>query len=291
MLLRPVPDPSGRPGCPLDICEGNGWVLQEDGTAAPCACRERRIGKAMSRGMGTGIPKIFRGVSFDRKPICDMDPWIVSPTRRFAESIGENVEDGRGLWFYGDVGTGKTSLAMLVASRALDDGRSVAVYSVPRLLTELRASYDADSRESFFSLFKRLTSVDLLILDDLGSERQTEWVLEQLYSIVNERWQDQRSVIVTSNIPKQETPVGALRKQIAELERRRDQQASAREIADVVGRLENVVRQLTALDSKPDGDPFETIRAQVGDRTVSRLSEMCEPLPVMGTDLRRTSTG
>jgi DNA replication protein DnaC len=295
MPLRPVPAPSGRdgdqPDCPLGICEGNGWVLQEDGTAAPCACRERRIGKAMSRGMGTGIPKIFRGVSFDRKPICDMDPWIVSPIRRFTESIGENVENGRGLWFYGDVGTGKTSLAMLIAGRALDEGWSVAVYSVPRLLTELRASYDADSRESFFSLFKRLTTVDLLVLDDLGSERQTEWVLEQLYSIVNERWQDQRSVIVTSNIPKAETPVGALRKQIAELQKRSDQHSSARELADVVGRLENVVRQLTALDSKPDGDPFETIRGQVGDRTVSRLSEMCEPLPVMGTDLRRTSAG
>jgi DNA replication protein DnaC len=294
MPLRPVPDPAGRDGvgadCPLGVCEGNGWILQEDGTATPCACREQRIGRAMSRGMGTGIPKMFRGVSFDRKPICDMDPWILTPVRRFTEGIGQNVEDGRGLWFYGDVGTGKTSLAMLVAGRALDEGWSVAVYSVPRLLTELRASYDDDSRESFFSLFKRLTSVDLLVLDDLGSERQTEWVLEQLYSIVNERWQDKRSVIVTSNIPKVETPVGALRKQIAELEKRRDQ-GSLREIAEVVGRLENVVRQLSALDSKPDGDPFETIRGQVGSRTVSRLSEMCEPLPIMGTDLRRTSAG
>jgi DNA replication protein DnaC len=295
MPLRPVPDPSGRDDirsdCPLGICEGNGWLLQEDGTATPCACREQRIGKALSRGMGTGIPKIFRGVSFDRKPIFDMDPWILTPIRRFTENLGENIENGRGLWFYGDVGTGKTSLAMLVAGRALDEGLSVAVYSVPRLLTELRASYDADSRESFFSLFKRLSSVDLLVLDDLGSERQTEWVLEQLYSIVNERWQDQQSVIVTSNIPKVETPVGALRKQIEELEKRRDQQGTIREISEVVGRLESVVRRLAALDAKPDGDPFETIRAQVGDRTVSRLSEMCEPLPIMGTDLRRTSAG
>lgn len=294
-MLRPVPDPAerdpNRTTCPLGICEGNGWILQEDNTTIECDCRERQIGKAIARGMGTGIPKLFQGVSFDRKPICDMDPWIITPVRRFTERIGENLENGRGLWFYGDVGTGKTSLAMLVANRALNEGWSVAVYSVPRLLTELRASYDADSRESFFSLFKRLSSVDLLVLDDLGSERQTEWVLEQLYSIVNERWQDQRSVLVTSNIPKVETPIGALRKQIAELEKRQDQRSSAREIAETVGRLENVVRQLTALDSKPDGDPFEAIRTQVGNRTISRLSEMCEPLPIMGTDLRRTSAG
>lgn len=294
-MLRPVPNPAGDDSahakCPLGVCEGNGWVLLDDDTAAPCACREQRIGKAMSRGMGTGVPRMFRGVSFDRKPICDMDPWIITPVRRFTESIEENVGNGRGLWFYGDVGTGKTSLAMLVAGRALNYGASVAVYSVPRLLGELRASYDADSRESFFSLFRRLTSVDLLVLDDLGSERQTEWVLEQLYSIVNERWQDQRSVIVTSNIPKVETPVGALTRQITELEKRQAQQESVRELAEVVGRLEKVVHQLAALDSAPDGDPFETIRAQVGNRTVSRLSEMCEPLPIMGVDLRRTSAG
>ncbi len=49
-------------------------------------------------------------------------------------------------------------------------------------------------------LFRRLCSVDLLHLDDLGAERRTEWVLEQLYSIVNERWQDERSIVVTTNL-------------------------------------------------------------------------------------------
>ena len=49
-------------------------------------------------------------------------------------------------------------------------------------------------------LFRRLASVDLLQLDDLGAEKRTEWVLEQFYSIVNERWQDQRAIVVTTNI-------------------------------------------------------------------------------------------
>ena len=49
-------------------------------------------------------------------------------------------------------------------------------------------------------LFRRLCAVDLLHLDDLGAERRTEWVLEQLYSIVNERWQDQRAIVVTTNL-------------------------------------------------------------------------------------------
>ena len=60
-------------------------------------------------------------------------------------------------------------------------------------------------------LFQRLCTVDLLVLDDLGAEKQTEWVLEQLYSIVNERWQDRRSIVVTTNVPEPD-PEAPLRK-------------------------------------------------------------------------------
>ena len=204
-MLRPVPDRRGGPDdergdCPLGICEGNGWVLQEDGEAVPCDCRERRIGKAISRGMGTGIPKKFRGVSFDRKPIADLDPFVLRPVRAFVENVERNVEAGRGMWFMGDIGTGKTSLAMLVSLAAEKAGKSVAVYPVTRLLSEIKDTYDSTSTGSYMSLFRRLCSVDVLHLDDLGVEKRTEWVLEQLYSIVNERWQDERSIVVTSNI-------------------------------------------------------------------------------------------
>ncbi len=154
----------------------------------------------VSRGLGSGIPKRFRGVWFDRKPICDLDPLVIRHVRRFVDDLDRNLDAGRGLWFYGDVGTGKTSLAMLVSKAAQDAGRSVAIYSVPRLLAEIKETYDRGSGDSYMGLFRRLCSVDLLHLDDLGAERTTEWVLEQLYSIVNERWQDQRSIVVTTNL-------------------------------------------------------------------------------------------
>ncbi len=177
MALRPVPaDPGDDPdergrSCPVGICDGSTWILREDGTAAPCACQERRIGQSLSRGMGSGIPRRFRGVSFDRKPICDLDPMIIRHIRGFVSDLDAQLENGRGLWFYGEVGTGKTALAMLVARTAHEAGHSVAIYSVPRLLAELRASYDAEGRGSFIALFQRLCSVDLLVLDDLGAER------------------------------------------------------------------------------------------------------------------------
>jgi len=203
--LRPVPPPDDSAPeeqlCPLGQCDGSGWLYEEEADASrPCACRERRVSKAISHRMGSGIPKRFRGLSFERKPVCDLEPSTVRHVRRFVGGIDDNIDAGRGLWFYGDVGTGKTSLAMLVSKAALEAGRSVAIYSVPRLLAEIKDTYDRDSGDSYMQLFRRLCAVDLLHLDDLGAERSTEWVLEQLYSIVNERWQNQRSIVVTTNL-------------------------------------------------------------------------------------------
>jgi DNA replication protein DnaC len=241
-VLRPVPeraDPAAQrdAACLLGLCDGSGWLLDDETNAArPCECRERRVKGAVSGRMGTGIPKRFRGVSFERKPVCDLDPTVLREVRAFVAKIEERIDAGEGLWFYGDVGTGKTSLAMLVSKAALEAGRSVAIYSVPRLLAEIKATYDRDSDDSYMQLFRRLCSVDLLHLDDLGAERTTDWVLEQLYSIVNERWQERRSIIVTTNLT-----------------------------------------------------DLEELREQLGARTVSRLSEICdEAIPIMGPDLRRT---
>jgi DNA replication protein DnaC len=139
-------------------------------------------------------------VSFERQPVADMDPYVVQRVRQFVRRVEKNLDEGRGLWFFGDVGTGKTSLAMIVSKAALEAGRSVAIYSVPRLLADIKETYEADADRSYAELFRRLCEVDLLHLDDLGAEKRTEWVLEQLYSIVNERWQNERSIVVTTNL-------------------------------------------------------------------------------------------
>ena len=160
--------------------------------------------------MGSGIPKRFRGVSFERKPICDLNPGLVTEVRRWVGQIDEHLDAGHGFWFFGDVGTGKTSLAMLISKAAQEANRSVAIYSVPTLLAEIKETYNRDSGDSYMQLFRRLCAVDLLHLDDLGAEKSSEWVLEQLYAIVNERWQERQSIVVTTNI----SDLDALREQI-----------------------------------------------------------------------------
>lgn len=188
--------------CPEHRCDGSGWLVEEEtNTARPCGCREQRINRVRNRQIGTGIPRRFRGVSFERKPLCDLDPHVLREVRDFVEHIEQRLDSGAGLWFQGDHGTGKTSLAMLVSRTALQRGRSVAIYSLPRLLADIRETYGEGARSSYMQLFQELCTVDLLHIDDLGAEHRTDWVLEQLYSIVNERWQDERSIVVTTNRP------------------------------------------------------------------------------------------
>lgn len=160
--------------------------------------------------MGTGIPKRFRGVAFDRNPVRDLDPMVLREVRAFVDRVDHRLAAGEGIWFQGDVGTGKTSLAMLISQAALSAGRSVAIYSVPRLLADIKETFEERNGSSYSDLFRRLCDVDLLHLDDLGAERRTEWVLEQLYSIVNERWQSERSIVVTTNL----TDLDDLREQV-----------------------------------------------------------------------------
>ena len=221
------------PICEVGVCDGSGWIEVDELSAKPCECRALKAKRKQSRKLGTGIPKRFRGVGFDRQPIADMDSALVREIRLFVRDIGAKLDDGKGLWLFGDVGTGKTSLAMLVSKAALEAGRSAAIYSMPRLLSDIKETYEDRSDTSYMQLFERLVGVDLLHIDDLGAEKRTEWVLEQLYSIINERWQEQRSVIVTTNL------------------------------IDV-----------------------DELRDQIGPRTVSRLHEMCDLIPIMGRDRR-----
>ncbi|MGI8413134.1 MAG: ATP-binding protein [Solirubrobacteraceae bacterium] len=218
--------------CPHDLCDGRGLRYDEQSnTEYDCRCRRQLIAAAKARNLSAVIPRRYRDAAFERPPVNEIEPQIVAATRRFADRIDEQLDAGRGLWFMGPVGTGKTTLAMLASKAALKAGRSVAIYSLPRLLNEIRDTHRAE--RSHVALLDRLTAVDLLHIDDVGAERSNEWVLEELYSIVNARYEDERSIVITTNI----------------LDR------------------EALCEQITA-------------------RTVSRLTEMCDELPLLGHDRR-----
>jgi DNA replication protein DnaC len=218
--------------CVLGVCDGTGFVYDEEtNTAYACRCRPQIVARAKARSLSAVIPKLYRDVAFERPPVTEIEPGVVTAVRRYADSIDERLDAGRGLWFMGPVGTGKTTLAMLVSKAAISAGRSVAIYSLPRLLNEIRETHRFE--RSHVDLLDRLTAVDLLHIDDVGAERSTDWVLEELYSIVNARYQDGRSVVITTNI----------------------------------------------MDR-------DALCEQITERTVSRLTEMCDEIPLRGHDHR-----
>ncbi|MDP2710909.1 MAG: ATP-binding protein [Solirubrobacteraceae bacterium] len=228
-----TPLPVAEDRCPFDLCDGSGFVVDDaTNSASDCRCRAQRVSRSRARSLSGVIPRKYRGVSFDRPPVTEIAAPITAAVKRFVNRIDDNLDSGRGLWFFGSVGTGKTTLAMLVSRHALEAGRSVAIYSLPRLLAEIRTTFDDDRGTSYVDLLDRLTQVDLLHIDDVGAEKTSPWVLEQLYAIVNARYEDERSVIITTNL----------------------------ERADLA--------------------------EQINERTVSRLEEMCEVLPLWGADGR-----
>ncbi len=189
-------------GCPFETCDGSGFVIDEaTNTASDCRCRSGRIARLRTAGLEGRVPKRYRGVSFDRPPVPEIArvaPDVVQEVRRYVRNVEENLDAGQGLWLMGDVGTGKTTLAMIVSKAALDAGRSVAIYSLPRLLNLIRGAIETDA--GMVGFLEQLAAVDLLHIDDLGAENTTDWVLEQLYSIVNTRYEDERAMIVTTNL-------------------------------------------------------------------------------------------
>jgi DNA replication protein DnaC len=231
--------------CPDGRCDGSGFLFDEEARQArPCSCRPARLARKRAAALEGRIPRRYREVSLEREPLISIEranPHVVREVRQYVRTIGEQLDAGRGLWFTGDVGTGKTTLAMLISKAAMEADRTVAIYSLPRLLALLRDTYADDAEYSLNELIDRLSAVDLLHIDDVGAEQTSAWVLEQLYTIVNCRYEDGRAILLTTNL---------------------------------------VTKA---------GD--QALREQIGDRTVSRLYEICgETKPMYGADQRLETT-
>ena len=146
--------------CPLGVCDGSGWIEDSDDTArglrlpraprrpgphawasGPCCRPSTRASASIARRSPT-----WRATRRAR--------GVVEAVRAYVDELDGKLAEGRGLWLEGDVGTGKTTLAMLVSKRAIEAGHSVAIYSLPRLLARIRRTYDGDAGElSYLEFF------------------------------------------------------------------------------------------------------------------------------------------
>jgi DNA replication protein DnaC len=161
--------------------------------------RDARVATLRNR---SGLSKRMRGYTF-----ANFKPYFSPSAARAAEKVEnylksweENREFGKGLYFCGGVGTGKTHLAVAVMNELMQRKRVPSLFvTVPEFLDNLREAYMIPGRD-LDEWMDTVKNADLLVLDDLGSERPTEWVRERLFVIVNHRYREALPTLFTSNI-------------------------------------------------------------------------------------------
>ena len=123
---------------------------------------------------------------------------VYQSLKNYSEKLVNEVER-KGLILVGNNGVGKTHLACSIANELIKNGIPIIYGTLINLLAELKNTYDVDNNISEMEIIKLYEKVDLLIIDDLGKEKPSEWGLEKLFTIINSRYESNLPVIITTN--------------------------------------------------------------------------------------------
>lgn len=121
---------------------------------------------------------------------------LMEKARAYVEHWAEAFRDNTGLLLFGDVGTGKSFFAGCIANALLDRDVPVLMTNFPTILNRLTGMFAEDRAEFIGSL----DAYDLLIIDDLGVERSTEYAMEQMFYVVDSRYRSRKPMIITTNL-------------------------------------------------------------------------------------------
>lgn len=139
------------------------------------------------------IPAAYKTMTFANYRRHERNEKAVTYARQVAAGI-----EKQGMFLTGSTGTGKTHLAIAVLQEWMRNGHTGAFYTVPELMLQMRRLIDENKAEAEY--IDRLTAVEMLVLDDLGAEKDSEWVLERLFMIINNRHIHGRITVITSNL-------------------------------------------------------------------------------------------
>lgn len=178
-----------REYCPCP--DGSGLELRIRQMQAEATASYRNANVTAAWG-NVGIPSRFLD--------CTLDSFLArSPGNgELVEQLVDWAATDRWLVLYGLVGRGKTGIAAALARSMVDAGAGLLFRRVPDLLDRLKASYNGDGRE--MELLAALYAVDVLVLDDVGTDRPTDWTIERLFRIINERYDERKRTIITTNL-------------------------------------------------------------------------------------------
>ena len=137
----------------------------------------------------------LKEVSFSNYKESDDNKKVLGIAKRYVEKFDEMYEKGQGILFWGDVGTGKSYTAAAIANELLNRQISVIMTSFIKLLKET-SNLDLDQG----AYIDKLNRAKLLIIDDLGAERGTDYALEKVYDIIDSRYRTGKPIILTTNL-------------------------------------------------------------------------------------------
>ena len=127
---------------------------------------------------------------------CDASQENAVYAKRYVEHFSEMVQTGQGLLFWGNVGTGKTFLAGCIANALLEQKIPVLMTSFPKILNALGGLYSSERNEYLASL----NHYTLLVIDDMGIERESQYTAETIYTVIDERYKSGKPFIITTNL-------------------------------------------------------------------------------------------
>jgi DNA replication protein DnaC len=190
--------------CPL--CGGTGWKIVERAGlsgAERCSCSEATL--AHARKESAGIPPNYEHASLENFNIEHDNPGATGlraayvKVKRFVKDFP--AADHPGLLLIGETGAGKTHLAVAAMKQLLQRGHECIFFDYQNLLDRIRAGYDAASGAADREAYRTALEAEVLLLDDLGSHRTTEWVEDTVTSIITYRCNNRKPLIATTNLP------------------------------------------------------------------------------------------
>ncbi len=240
------------------ICGGLGLVevMSATGVWVTRACECQQAEREQRRLAAAHIPERYRECTLD-----GFDPAFpgadaslreaLLTARRYVDAYPVDTA-GKGLLFTGSIGVGKTHLAVGVLRRLVQERGVKGLFCDYReLLKNIQNSYNPQVNTTELELLKPIFAADVLVLDDLGAQKPNEWVWDTVALILNTRYNDRQSTIITTNYP--DLPSAGAGMSNAE--------RAARE---------------------------QTLGDRIGDRMRSRLSEMCVRVEMRGNDFRQS---
>src|SRR6202166_3844487 len=253
------------------LCKGTGWKLvpRKDGAAGQmavaCECgMEERAEKVMERAR---VPKRYEHCDFESyaTDLADGKTWTTQHEQQLKQAkllaqgfVRDYPATEKGLLLMGPSGAGKTHLAVAALKELIRRGHNGMFCDYRELLKEIQASYNPASESTEMGVLEPIRSAEILVLDDLGATKPSDWVRDIVGIVLNARYNEKRTTIITTNYV--DNPIS---------------EGEATRLPS--GKLVMPARE-------------DSLEQRIGSRMLSRLFEMCRTVEVMALDYRREST-